>query len=181
MSRNKRTQPPAVPIQTPATHRVNRRAGGVAVLNASYEPHGKVSTDQAIRMLMRQVAVVEEGDETRRIGPHPWPAIIRLVRYVKRSWMDRPAGWSRRNVLLRDRHTCAYCGGHATTLDHVHPKSKGGMWRYDNVVSACSSCNERKGDRTPEEAGMKLRFQPWHPTRRDVETWRRREELALAA
>ena len=67
----------------------------VLVLNASYEPLGKVSFRHAVRMLFREVATVEEGHDDRMIGPHPWPKVIRLVRYVAAKWMYRPAGYSR--------------------------------------------------------------------------------------
>lgn len=142
----------------------------VALLNASFEPMGNVSFKQAVRMLFRQVAEVEEAHvgpdgAPRMVGPHPLPKVIRLVRYVVMSWMYREAGWSRGGVLRRDRHQCAYCGGHATTVDHVLPASRGGPWSWLNCVASCTKCNGKKGDRTPEEAGMRLRWQPYAPTR----------------
>ena len=130
----------------------------VTLLNASYEPLGHVDFPKAVRMLFRQVAVVEEGDETRRIGPHPWPTVLRLVRYVVQSWLYRPAAWHRGGVFLRDGHKCAYCGAKATTVDHILPRSRGGEWSWVNCVAACSPCNGRKGNRTPQEARMPLRF-----------------------
>ena len=137
----------------------------VALLNASYEPLGTVTFQHAVRMLFRQVAMVEEAHEGRMIGPHPWPKVIRLVRYVAAKWMYRPAGYTRRGVLVRDRHTCAYCGGRAATVDPVLPQSRGGGWTWLNTVAACERCNHRKGDRLPREAGMPLRFEPFVPTR----------------
>jgi len=75
---------------------------------------------------------------------------------------------NRREVLRRDHHTCQYCGStHNLTLDHVVPLSRGGSHTWDNVVTACERCNQRKGNRTPEEAGMVLRSKPrapLHPT-----------------
>lgn len=137
----------------------------VTLLNASYEPLGRVPFKQAVRMLFREVAIVEEGDEARRIGPHPWPAVIRLVRYVAQKWLYRPAKCHRGGVFLRDNHKCAYCGGKATTIDHVLPRSRGGEWAWDNCVAACQKCNERKADRTPAEARMPLRYAtPYQPT-----------------
>ena len=137
----------------------------VALLNASYEPLGTVSFKHAVRMLFREVAMVEEGRDDRMIGPHPWPVVIRLVRYVAARWLHREAAWSRQNLLRRDRRTCAYCGGRAETVDHVLPASRGGRWEWANTVAACERCNSRKGDRTPAEAGMLLRFRPFVPTR----------------
>lgn len=76
------------------------------------------------------------------------------------------ATYSRVGVLLRDRGRCAYCGrAAATTMDHVLPRSRGGATSWANAVAACEPCNARKGDRTPEEAGMPLRWDPFVPTR----------------
>jgi 5-methylcytosine-specific restriction endonuclease McrA len=91
--------------------------------------------------------------------------VIRLVRYVAAHWLHRPAGWSRSGVLVRDRHTCAYCGRHGTTVDHVLPQSRGGGSSWLNTVAACAGCNHRKANRTPAEAGMRLRVTPYAPTR----------------
>ncbi len=137
----------------------------VALLNASFEPLGKVTFQHAVRMLFREVALVEEQQGDRMIGPHPWPRVIRLVRYVAAHWLYRPAGWSRAGVLVRDRSTCAYCGRHATTIDHLVPQSRGGGSTWLNTVAACASCNHRKANRTPAEARLRLRFSPYVPTR----------------
>ena len=137
----------------------------IVLLNASYEPLGRVTFQHAVRMLFRQVALVEEQHGDRMIGPHPWPRVIRLVRYVAAHWLHRPAGWSRNGVLLRDRHTCGYCGRHATTIDHVLPRSRGGGSTWSNTVAACASCNHRKANRTPAEARLRLHITPYAPTR----------------
>jgi 5-methylcytosine-specific restriction endonuclease McrA len=137
----------------------------VSLLNASFEPLGKVSFQHAVKMLFRQVATVEQAHDDRMIGPHPWPRVIRLVRYVAATWMYRPAAWSRRGVFLRDRNRCAYCGKRATTIDHLLPRSRGGGWTWLNTVAACATCNHRKADRTPREAGLVLRVLPAAPTR----------------
>lgn len=110
----------------------------VMLLNASYEPLGTVTFQHAVRMLFREVATVEEAHEDRMIGPHPWPRVIRLVRYIAAKWMYRPAAYSRSGVLKRDRHRCAYCGRHAATVDHLLPQSRGGTWTWLNTVAACS-------------------------------------------
>ncbi|MEZ5092852.1 HNH endonuclease [Nocardioides sp.] len=144
----------------------------VALLNASYEPLGTVTFQHAVRMLVRQVATVEEAHDDRMIGPHPWPRVIRLVRYVAATWMYRPAPYSRRGVLLRDGHRCAYCGSRASTIDHVLPRSRGGAWTWANTVAACERCNHRKGNRTPTEAGLRLRRAPFVPTRAQLVTAR---------
>ncbi len=146
----------------------------VALLNASYEPLGTVTFQHAVRMLFREVATVEEAHAEKMIGPHKWPRVIRLVRYVAATWMYRPAPYSRRGVLARDRHRCAYCTGRATTIDHVLPRSRGGTWTWLNTVAACVRCNHRKGNHTPAEAGLRLRADPFVPTRAQLLTARDR-------
>lgn len=142
----------------------------VTLYNASYEPLGRVTFKHAVRMLFREVAVVHEAAKSpdgsdRMIGPHPWPKAVRLVRYVATHWLYRPAGYSRDGVLTRDRRRCAYCGAPARTIDHLLPQSRGGGWTWLNTVAACHGCNGRKGNRTPEEAGMRLLVVPYVPTR----------------
>jgi 5-methylcytosine-specific restriction endonuclease McrA len=140
-------------------------SGNVLVLNAGYEPLHRVSIKHAIRMLVREVAVVEEADEEKTYGPFPMPKVLRLVRYVAQKWKYATTPrWSKSRVLKRDHYTCAYCGGHATTNDHVLPQSRGGKTTWLNSVSACSPCNNKKDNRTPEEAHMPLRYQPYEPT-----------------
>ncbi|HKN53189.1 MAG TPA: HNH endonuclease [Amycolatopsis sp.] len=147
---------------------------GVLVLNASYEPLQTVSVPHAIRMLVRNVAEIHESENGATFGVFPRPRIVRLLRYVVMKWRYTGAPrWSRRGVLQRDGHKCAYCGRHATTVDHVTPISRGGARTcWLNTVAACGgsarSCNARKGDKLPEEAGMKLRFTPRVPSWNDL-------------
>lgn len=145
----------------------------VQVLNASWEPLKRVDFKKAVRMLFRGVAVVVEGDSTRKIGPHDWPKVVMLVRYVYEKWLDKPAAWHKGGVYIRDGHRCAYCGKKgADSIDHIDPRSKGGLWSWTNCVAACSGsggCNGKKGNRTPEEAGMPLRYAtPYVPTIREL-------------
>lgn len=137
----------------------------VLVLNADLGPLHRVSFRHAIRMLVRQVAEVHEADPDRIIGVYPMPRVVRLVRYVVTKWRysSGPA-WSRSGVTARDGHRCGYCAGAATTVDHVLPSSRGGRNTWLNTVAACGGCNQRKGDRTPAEAGMVLRITPTAPT-----------------
>jgi 5-methylcytosine-specific restriction endonuclease McrA len=137
----------------------------VTLLNASYEPLTTVTFQHAVKMLFREVAIVEEARGDKMIGPHPWPKVIRLIRYVATKWLYRPAAWTRHGVLVRDHHRCAYCGAHARTIDHILPESRGGTWSWLNNVAACAPCNGRKGNHTPEEAGMQLLVAPYTPTR----------------
>lgn len=94
------------------------------------------------------------------------PLVIRLVRYIRiPRRMRLPC--SRRGVLARDRETCQYCGTQPgrfqLTVDHVIPRSRGGLTTWDNVVTACRDCNHTKGGRTPDEANMVLMSVPRQP------------------
>ena len=95
------------------------------------------------------------------------PRVIRLVAYDKIP--KREVKFSRKNILARDGNRCQYCGKRLPlsqlSLDHVHPKSRGGKSTWTNVVTACSPCNTRKGGRLPHEASMKLRTVPVVPKR----------------
>lgn len=137
----------------------------VLVLNADLGPLGRVSLRHAVRMLFREVAEIHEAEPDRIIGVWPLPRVVRLVRYVVTRWRySAGPAWSRPGVLARDGHRCGYCGTHATTVDHVLPRSRGGRNSWTNTVAACDPCNQRKADRTPREAGLVLRVKPYAPT-----------------
>jgi 5-methylcytosine-specific restriction endonuclease McrA len=137
----------------------------VLVLNADLGPLHRVPVRHAIRMLCRKVAVVHEAVPDRALGVFPLPKVVRLVRYVVTRWRySAGPAWSRRGVLARDGHRCAYCGGPATTVDHVVPRCRGGTNTWRNTAAACGGCNQRKGDRTPAEARMPLRVTPAVPS-----------------
>ncbi len=91
--------------------------------------------------------------------------MVRLSRYV-RVPHDRTVAVNRRTVFARDGHRCQYCGLAAESIDHVMPRSRGGMHAWDNVVAACRRCNTRKEDRLPHEVGLVLRTQPSPPRQR---------------
>jgi 5-methylcytosine-specific restriction endonuclease McrA len=142
---------------------------GVIVLNTDNTALHTVSVQHAVKMLVREVAVVEQAHAELRIGPYPLPLVLRLVRYVKTAFLyARTPAWSKRGVLRRDRHTCAYCGEAADTVDHLVPHSRGGRNSWLNTVAACTRCNHRKANRTPAEAGMTLRWQPTTPSWRET-------------
>lgn len=137
--------------------------GSVLVLNASYEPLQRVSLRHAIKMLVREVAVVEE-EAGGTFGPFPVPKVLRLVRYVVTRWLHRRTQLCTKSAIKARDKNCGYCGGRAETVDHIIPRSRGGTLTWDNAVAACQRCNHRKADRTPEEAGMKLLIVPARPT-----------------
>jgi 5-methylcytosine-specific restriction endonuclease McrA len=93
------------------------------------------------------------------------PAVMVLIKVVRSVYRNR-VPFTRKNLLARDRYTCAYCGSRASalTIDHVMPVSRGGKTDFDNCVACCTACNNRKGARTPGEAGMRLARQPYQPT-----------------
>lgn len=131
---------------------------------------GSVPVEHAIRMLVRQVARIHTATD-EAFGPFQKPTAVELVRYIFAKWQyDRKGeiSWSKRGVLKRDRYTCAYCGGHANTVDHVLPRSRGGQDTWLNTVAACGPCNHSKSDATPQEAGMKMLFEPRLPSLKDV-------------
>jgi 5-methylcytosine-specific restriction endonuclease McrA len=137
----------------------------VLVLNASYEPIHVCAARRALLLLFKGAAQTEEAglhllcSATAAI---PLPSVIRLVEYRRIPRQSRAL--SRKNILMRDHHTCQYCGKSSMngdlTLDHVLPRSRGGTTSWENLVAACRRCNNRKGDRTPEEARMHLRRRP---------------------
>ncbi|MGH4027297.1 HNH endonuclease [Actinomycetota bacterium Odt1-20B] len=141
------------------------------VLNASFEPLSTVTLHRAVVLVLQDKAVVEQAHPGLRMRAAavdiPVPRVIRLCRYVRVPFR-RQAPWSRRGVLVRDQHRCAYCGRRATTVDHVVPRSQGGADSWLNTVASCSADNHRKANRTPEQAGMPLLRQPFEPTPADA-------------
>ncbi|MEW5945034.1 MAG: HNH endonuclease [bacterium] len=140
----------------------------VLVLNASYEVLSITRWQRALCMIFSGKAEVVEESECVVRSPSVQvrvPSVIRIVYYIKMPRLNIP--FSRTNVFLRDRYVCQYCGGQhpaaSLTLDHVIPRSEGGITCWENVVTACRGCNVKKGDHTPEDAGMKLLRKPRAP------------------
>ncbi len=136
------------------------------VLNAGFEPLAVVSFRRALVLVMNDKATVLAAD-----GQHPvfgihdaWdrPSVIVLRRYVRIPHARR-VPLTRRGVLRRDGNRCAYCDGHATTIDHVLPRSRGGEDSWENLVACCLKCNNLKSDRTPAEMRWELLFTPKAP------------------
>lgn len=143
-------------------------------LNASFEPLTLVPVRRALRLVLDGKAEIVEADGRRVVRSErltiPRPAVIRLVKFV------HVPGKFRRQVtntflFARDRYTCQFCGRpegrlgfrECLTRDHLVPLSRGGTNAWTNVVTACSSCNTRKGNRLPEECGMHLLSVPVEP------------------
>jgi 5-methylcytosine-specific restriction endonuclease McrA len=138
----------------------------VLVLNQNYEPINVCNARRAFVLLDRGKAeVLEDGLAALHSATttFPLPSVIRLIYLVK---CPRPQmRLTRREIFLRDRYTCQYCGRQARdlTLDHVFPRHRGGRHTWENLVAACKTCNHRKAGRTPTEARMKLANQPFRP------------------
>ena len=137
----------------------------VLVLNATYEPINITAVRRAIVLVLKGVATAEEEDgsfvHSARLRVR-MPSVIRLTEFRRIPHQTRAL--SRKNILIRDRYTCQFCGrvlpASELTLDHVIPRSRGGHTDWDNLVACCHQCNNRKGDRMPEEAGLKLLRMP---------------------
>ncbi len=136
----------------------------VLVLNSTHVPINITSWERAISLLYKGKADGVRYNGHFINGKYRLPEIIRLAKYVPMPYSE--VVLSRRNIYLRDNHTCQYCGrqGGNLTIDHIVPKSKGGEDSWQNMVVCCARCNNRKGDRSLEEAGMKLIGVPYRPS-----------------
>ena len=139
----------------------------VLVLNQDYSAFTICSVPKAFLLVFLKKAdlVCEDANEKLHSisQTFSFPSVIRLHRYVYLPYKGMML--SRQNIFKRDGNHCQYCGsGNHLTLDHVYPKSRGGKTTWDNLVTACKSCNAKKGDSTPEEARMNLKMKPYKPS-----------------
>jgi 5-methylcytosine-specific restriction endonuclease McrA len=152
--------------------------GRVLLLNgSSWEPLAIISVQRAINLVLAEKAVIVEGTGNflRTVGDRfPIPSVIALRTFI--NVPRRKAHWSRKGVLARDNYTCIYCGTRAgdivrgrpmtksdLTVDHILPRSRGGKDNWTNTACACYTCNHRKGDRMPGEAGLRMLWEPRTP------------------
>jgi 5-methylcytosine-specific restriction endonuclease McrA len=156
------------------------------VLNRNWQPVRVATVARALVMLWNETARVVDPEDFQlyawadwsRLRPRAEEPFVQAVRFRLRVpevitlvGYDRlplaAVTFSRRNVFKRDHYTCQYCGaqpgGEELTIDHVLPRSQGGVSSWENCVLACMGCNKRKADRTPEQAGLKLRHKPIRP------------------
>lgn len=157
------------------------------VLNRSWQPVHVATVARSLTMLWNESALVVDPDDFRlyswadwaRLAPREGDPFIRTVSFRMRvpevltlTRHDRPrpnaVTFCRRNLFKRDHSACQYCGGRPgsqeLTIDHIVPRAQGGLTTWENCVLACVSCNARKANRTPDQAGMKLRRAPVRPT-----------------
>jgi 5-methylcytosine-specific restriction endonuclease McrA len=135
------------------------------VLNATFEPLSVVPSRRAacLVLLGRAELVADDGTQLRSASlTLPSPSVVRLNHMVRVPFQRRTP-LSRRALFARDDHRCQYCGGVADSIDHIVPRSRGGLHEWENVTAACRPCNLRKRDRTPAEAGMVLASPPRAP------------------
>ena len=153
------------------------------VLDPSYLPVARVSWQRAVTLLfMGKIEVIEEYED-REIKSVTFsikmPSVVRFLRAIRSK--KKAVKFSRENVYARDHGKCQYCSTnvprHETTYDHVVPRSQGGHTNWENIVICCVHCNQKKGGRTPMQAGMKLKATPARPKRlpdmRVTFIWRR--------
>ncbi len=160
------------------------------VLNKSWMPIQVTSAREAISLVAKGSALIIEPETYATHDLRTWndvsrakarfehetirstrlalvpPEVILLKSYPGIG--ERSVVFSRKNLFKRDRHTCQYCGAQpgpeSLTIEHVVPRSKGGVSSWENCVLACVECNKRKADRTPEQAGLRLRTVPRKPS-----------------
>ncbi|MEM8778494.1 MAG: HNH endonuclease [Cyanobacteria bacterium P01_G01_bin.49] len=149
---------------------VNLFNQSIVVFSQNYLPITRVTMQRAITLLVTGKAQTLDLFEEKTSWEIRSPSVIlQVTPHIRltvhsgdRIWKVPPV--SRQEVLRRDKHQCQYCGSRRNlTLDHVIPRSKGGKHSWDNVVTACASCNGRKGDLTPQSAGMSLKTVPKAP------------------
>ena len=136
----------------------------VLVLNTNYEPLDIITVRRAFLLVLRDKAYLEEVDGHISAGLAKWdaPSVVRLQHFRKLISPKRAP--TRRAIIARDQSTCQYCGHkfppQDLTLDHIIPRSQGGQPLFENLVASCKPCNNRKRDRTPEQAQMPLLAKP---------------------
>lgn len=136
----------------------------VLVLNANSLPINITSWERAMTLMYKGKASGVRYNGVVINGSYRLPEIIKLMSYVFVPYSD--VVLSRKNIYLRDNHTCRYCGkaNSTLTIDHVIPRSRGGQDTWENMVVCCSRCNCKKGNQTLAEAGMKLAGSPYRPS-----------------
>lgn len=156
------------------------------VLNRNWQPIRVTTVARSLILLWNEAARVVDPSDYQQYDWSDWSKLqpadgelfiqavrlrMRVPEVVSLTEYDRlPAttvAFSRRNLFKRDHYQCQYCGiqpgGGELTIDHVQPRSRGGLSTWQNCVLACVECNKRKADRTPDEAGMKLKVTPVRP------------------
>ncbi len=140
----------------------------VLLLNASYQPEGVIDVVRAFLLVLKGSAQMVEVDHTSVLRSqhttHQVPSVVRLVHYVDIRKRRRESGKQRFRIFVRDGFRCQYCckkfPPQTLTLDHIMPRSRGGSDDPGNLATSCIPCNQRKSNRTPDEARMPLLASP---------------------
>jgi 5-methylcytosine-specific restriction endonuclease McrA len=138
----------------------------VLILNVNFEPLHVCNIKRALALILSgkaEIILNGRGVIHSATNEYEIPSVIRLSYMIKRP---RPRlSLSKREILQRDEFMCQYCGRKMRhlTIDHVIPRHQGGPHTWQNLVAACSACNRRKGGKSPSEANMNLRRQPFEP------------------
>jgi 5-methylcytosine-specific restriction endonuclease McrA len=143
----------------------------VILLNSDFNYLGVVNWKKAMRLIAKgKVEVLKTTDKI--IGTANknieifLPKVIKLIKLARQVYKSK-IPYSKKNVLIRDKYTCQYCGNKSKkymTIDHVIPSSRGGKSSFENCVASCKDCNSKKNNCTPSECKMPLRRQPFRPT-----------------
>lgn len=145
--------------------------GRVHVLDVGYQYSGTMDWQRASWLAYIGKAEVLVSSDVRLRHDFFLPRVIRIMKSV-RKFYKHGVPWSRENLFIRDDNTCVYCGKQfkksELTVDHVHPRSRGGTWDWKNTATSCKPCNNRKDDKTPHEAGMHFYDRSFHPSQPTV-------------
>lgn len=139
----------------------------VLLLNATYDPLRVISLKRAVILLMQDKAeIIEEGEglvRSEKISIKA-PSVVKLKYFVQIPYRAKMP-LNNRNVLIRDKGECGYCDDRkATTVDHIIPRSRGGLHRWENVIAACYKCNSKKSDKLLSEIGWETKWEPRIPS-----------------
>ena len=140
----------------------------VLVLNANYIPLAVCTAKREICLSVLDKVDILVNYDSKVHSPSvslPLPSIVKVKEFIHYNSLNVEI--SRKNIILRDNHICQYCGTKKgpITVDHIMPKVRGGKDTWDNLITACQPCNQKKGDRTPDEIGMHILKQPKKPSR----------------
>ncbi len=139
----------------------------ILVLNFDFSYLNVVDKQKALKYIASGKVTVEQYSEKLIHSferSYKLPLVVRFIKFIRKIYRKK-VHWSKKNVMVRDNQTCMYCGSKKQlTIDHIIPKSRGGKNTFENTVASCFTCNNKKGDRTPREAGMGLKLRPIQPT-----------------
>jgi len=142
----------------------------VIVLNCDYTFINTVPLKKAIKYIVNdKVEVVKTDEREIRNCEGTFcikvPLIVRLIKMIRQIYKSR-VPFTKKNLYARDEYKCQYCGKYSSdlTIDHIIPKSRGGLTSFENCVASCKKCNNKKANKTPNEARMPLLNRPVQPT-----------------